>query len=145
MVTQQRVIYVLPDDPESQCPVNNCYSLTAVINDELLSNVSDTMIALLPGIHIILCNNSERTILFTFENSSNFAFKSVNSNSSVTIKCNGTIGFLFQQITGLLISGISFENCGASSNMQMNDLSAQYPFTLFIMNSSTITIYILQT
>ena len=26
-----------------------------------------------------------------------FAFRSVNSNSSTTIKCNGTIGFLFQQ------------------------------------------------
>jgi predicted outer membrane repeat protein len=140
-VTQQRVIYVLPDGPESQCPVSDCSSLTAVMSDKLLfNNVSDTTITLLPGVHV-LCNNSDKS-LFIFENASNFAFRSANSNSSatVTIKCNGTIGFLFQQITDLLISGITFENCGTFSNMQTNDLYTQYPFTLSVMNSSTITI-----
>ena len=115
--TQQTTsIYLIPQSPStaSQCPVEHCYTFSDlhVVQDHNaslppgpLDYSINTALILLPGIHV---NN--HTILFN--HATNFSLVAANSSLGVTIiQCDGSAGFSFEFIQGLLISGIEFRAC----------------------------------
>ena len=137
VLAEERVIYVLPNDqPLTNCPVKNCYYLSALINDDLLSGqVSNTTIALLPGTHI--CTNAVNKVV-SVSNATNFVLRAANLSVGATIKCNGNIGFEFSSITNLAITGVVFTECGSrqtcnfSSHKRINNITRSITFTLLL-------------
>ena len=135
-----RVIYVLPQDqPLTQCPVENCYNLTALISHDLLTgDLSNTTITLMPGIHI--CSSSVNKVI-SINFATNFTLRAAKSGGTA-IKCNGRIGFEFGFCTNLTIVGITFKDCGAYQNIPK--FSGNYPlnisFTLYQFHSSNVYI-----
>ena len=145
VLAQKTVIYVLPQDqPLIDCPVENCYYLTQLINHDLPSdqNMSNTTIALLPGTHIY---TSAINKVISVSNATNFILRAANSSLGATIKCNGSIGFKFSFITNLTITGIIFTKCGSYQMCNFSTghkriLSQSIVFTLFINHSTDATV-----
>ena len=136
----ERVIYILPEEqPLTQCPVENCYNLTALINHDLLlpGDLSNTTIALLPGTHIY---SSAVNKVVSINSATNFTLKAANSSAGATIKCNGRIGFEFSFCSNLMIVGITFKDCGAHKTI--HNFFSNYPldvyFTLYQFYSSNV-------
>ena len=131
---QEKVVYVLPEDkPLIYCPEEeNCYRLTELINHDLLSGqVSNTTIALLPGTHT--CTSAVNKTL-SISNATNFALIAANSSEGATIKCNGSIGFEFNFITNLTITGVVFTECGSYQTCDISThkrMTRSITFTLF--------------
>ena len=137
----ERVVYMLPEDhPFTQCPVENCYNLTALLShDLLLGDLSNTTIALLPGIHT--CSSAVNRVV-SINSATNFTLRAANSSAGATITCNGSIGFEFGFCSNLMIVGITFKECGAYQTI--NNFLSYYPldvyFTLYQFYSSNIYI-----
>ena len=134
IVTQQRIIYLLPQSSQtvSQCPIERCYTFGDLdITYPWPPNYNtETAIVLLPGIHV----NNE-TVLFS--HAMNFSLISANSSVGTTIiQCHGNAGFTFEYVQGLLISGIEFRDC--ESFIQNRNITLPIRYSLFIFQSSAI-------
>ena len=137
---QERIIYVLPEDqPLTYCPEEeNCYRLTELINHDLMSGQSsNTTIALLPGTHT--CTSAVNKTL-SISNATNFALIAANSSAGATIKCNGSIGFKFNFITNLTITGVVFTKCGSYQTCDNKRRGRSITFTLFLNHSTNANI-----
>ena len=138
LAQQENVIYVLPEDqPLTHCPEEeNCYRMTELVNHDLLSGqISNTTIALLPGTHT--CTSAVNKTL-SISNATNFALIAANSSAGATVKCNGNIGFEFNFITNLTITGIVFTECGSYQTCNLGTQSIT--FTLFLNYSTNANI-----
>ena len=134
IVTQQRIIYLLPQSSQtvSQCPIERCYTFgdLDIIYPWPPDYNIETAIVLLPGVHV----NNE-TVLFS--HAMNFSLISANSSVGTTIiQCHGNAGFTFEYVHGLLISGIEFRDC--ESFIQNSNITLQIHYSLFIFQSSAI-------
>ena len=143
VLAQETVIYVLPQDqPLTDCPVENCYYLTELINHNLLSSqMSNTTTAMLPGTHI--CTNAVNKTV-SINNITNFTLRAANSSAGATIKCNGSIGFKFSFVTNLTIMGVVFTECGSYETCSFSTGHKRLPgniiFTLFLNYSTDVSI-----
>ena len=142
-----KIFRVLPDDHHSstlvpQCQAAGCYSLTALLKSNVLSDstgTSNVNVLLHPGIHSI--NNSAANEVFSISNTTTFALTAANSSEGVTIKCTGNTGFAFSYCAKLIISGITFDSCGA--HFENTKLNAGYRtvtsnFVLLIFYSTSV-------
>ena len=111
-LVEQGVLHVLPHNVSQEaCPVENCFTLKEVIeNDNIF--VSNTKIVLFPVLHI-LNEKFDVTFISTVSNIS-LACESVGQQTLCHIQCMGNAGFFFHNVANVSISGIFFENCGAS-------------------------------
>ena len=137
VIGQHRTFYLLPDDqPLSNCPVENCYSLdgASVFADDFFA--SDTTIALVEGTHVYSNFNDQDEVLI-IASVHNFTLTVVNQNAGATIKCNGSVAFKFMYVRYVTISGITFEECGADV-LHLSDYFVSA--TLHIMISCNIAI-----
>ena len=133
---------MVPEDQSlTHCPEQeNCYvyHLTELINYDLLSGqVSNTTIALLPGTHT--CTSAVNKTL-SISNATNFALIAANSSAGATIKCNGSIGFEFNFITNLTITGVVFRECRSHQICDFFTHKKKITFTLFLNYSTNANI-----
>ena len=112
---------VLPSDcPATQCPVEDCFNLTALLNSDVLrGNVSNVTLLLFPGVHIV---TSSVNRIFTIISATNFAIRAANSSLRAIIRCNGKIGFEFDSCTNLTIYDITIKNCGVLKYLDSHNL-----------------------
>ena len=126
--------------PATQCPVEDCSNLTALLNSDVLcGNVSNVTLLLYPGVHIV---TSSANRAFSITSATNFAIKAVNSSQRATIRCNGNIGFEFDSCVNLTISDITIENCGALKHLNSHNLP-EANLTMYISHS--LGVYIIRT
>ena len=138
-IVQGRVIYVLPShQSHTNCLVEDCYSLTDLINGHILSsNISNTTIALLPGTHTII-NSAVKVV--SINSAANFTMSASGLSAGAIIVCNGTnIGFVFSHTFNVTISGITIKQCGASEHFTFLPTHLE-TFTLFIAYSYNVTV-----
>ena len=111
-LVEQRVLHLLPSDSSQEaCPVDHCFTLNNVIeNKEFISN---TKFVLYPAVHMLSDNFS----MIFISTVSNLAITCGSAEDlSCYVQCKGNTGFFFQNVTNVNISGINFENCGASAS-----------------------------
>ena len=137
-VAQQTTIYLLPQSSSTvSCPVECCYTFRDLQDQDGVRHWPpaadysiNTALILLPGIH-----TNNHTILFS--HATNFSLVAANSSLGVTIiQCDGSAGFSFEFIQGLLISGIEFRAC--ESFTQRRDVNIQVRYSLLIFHSRAI-------
>ena len=137
----QRIIHIPPDgQPFTQCPVEDCYSFTALINNDLLlGNISNTTIIFQSGTHTI---SSAINRVISISSVTNLTLRAADTSTGATVKCNGTIRFAFSYISGLNISGISFDQCGTLTTLNYSDATStdMEMFSLSIAYSCNVTI-----
>ena len=145
---QQRIIYMLSDSQQfTKCPVEDCYNFRVLINNGLLlGDISNTMIVFQSGTHTI---SSAVNKIISINSATNLTLRAANSLTSTgaTVKCNGFIGFTFRYISGLNISGITFDTCdgvtksnhpdGTGSDIETFSLSIVYSYNVTL---KTVTI-----
>ena len=125
-LAEQRVIHVLPDNSgQKACPVEHCFTLEEVIENKQWSFVSNTKIIIFPAIYIL--NNNYGTILISTVSNMTITSESPGGQQTLSyVQCNNSTAFFFQQVTNISISGISFENCGASVSMYFKTMDQLY-------------------
>ena len=117
--TELRTIYITSDNSSSQitsCPVDHCYSLQDVFNNQSYIFDSYTMLELLPGSYDI----TERVGQLVIANVRNFTFKGSSlMKGDVTITClpGATFGFAFILSHNVEISNIQISYCSAKLNL----------------------------
>ena len=129
----QRTYYVSSNEfPVLQCPVENCYNMTELLNSEILrGNVTNVTLLLLPGIHSIM---SDANTVFSIDSATNFTIRAANSSTGATIRCNGNVGFEFHLCINMTICDITIENCGALGNFDSEYLP-KCNFSMYISHS----------
>ncbi len=118
-------IRVAPDYNATNC--STCITLTNCAKQKNCTN--HTTFILLSGIHILEAD-------FTISGLVNVSF----SGENVTIHCGYKFGFAFENISGLMIEGISFVSCGNLINPGLLISYVQYgTFSDIIVMNSTYT------
>lgn len=139
-----KVFHVLPDDYHSstlvpQCQAAECYYFTALLKSNILSNgVSNVHVLLYPGIYNISSTINE---VFSFNNATIFKLTATDSSQGAIIKCTGSTGFAFSYCTNLIISGITFEGCGAhfeNTKLNVGHRTLTSNFVLLIFCSTNV-------
>ena len=142
-----KIFRILPDDHHSstlvpQCQAAGCYSLTALLKSTILSDstgTSNVNVLLHPGIHSI--NNSAANEVFSISDTTTFALTAVNSSEGATIKCTRNTGFAFSYCAKLIISGITFDSCGAhfeNTKLNVGYRTVTSSFVLLIFYSTSV-------
>ncbi len=110
-LVEQRVLHLLPyNSSQDECPVERCYTLKSVIeNKEFISN---TEFVLYPAVHTLSDNFS--MILISSVSNIVITCGSAGDLSLCYVQCKGNAGFFFHNVANVSISGINFEDCGAS-------------------------------
>ena len=114
--TELRTIYITSDNSSSRCPVDHCYSLEDVFNNQSYFFDSNTTLELLPGSYDI----TERVGQLVIANVRNFTFKgssSVKGNVTITCLPGATFGFAFIFSHNVEISNIQISHCSAKLNL----------------------------
>lgn len=88
-----------------------CHTLTSLIEDSVLDNVSDITITLLRGVHTY---RGTKNSITQISNVTTVELRADDLEVGATVSCNGTkhIGFAFNNVLDLKIHGITFESCG---------------------------------
>ena len=98
-----RHFYITPGDLQEMCPIDHCYSLQDVINNQSYFFDSYTVLELTPGRYDI----TERVGQLVIANISHFTLKGslVESKPNITIDCqqNATFGLTFANIVDVAI------------------------------------------
>ena len=132
-VATRRTYYVLSSDsPATQCPVETCPSLTALLESGILcDDATNVTLLLYQGMHVL---NSSVNRVFCITSATNFTMRSFDSSQRATILCNGNIGFEFDSCINLTITNINIENCGALKYLNTHFLR-EANFSLYISHS----------
>ena len=110
-----RHLYIIPGDNASkeQCPVEHCYSLQDVINNQSYFFDTYTVLELMPGMYDI----TESVGQLVIANISHFTLKGslIQSKPNTTIYCqqNATFGFTFTNTVDVTILNIQIIHCCA--------------------------------
>ena len=119
-----KIIYVTSVGNNSQirCPVDNCYSLQEIFNNQSRFFTSNTTLELLPGRYEI----TESVGQLVITNVSNFRIECIycqDKVGNVTIECLGsaTLGFMFVRCENVQISNLQFSHCSANLNLVANN------------------------
>ena len=105
-------VYIIPS-VDTPCPAQACYTLMQYINYTSLChspNSSNIALIFMPGNHIL---GTE----FPIANKSCFSMSaySYNTSSSCSVMCNSSSRMTLSSIETVVISGISFTNCGGNT------------------------------
>lgn len=129
-LSASKVVEVCPDETD-------CETLSDISNafDE-----NDMVICFHSGVHNL-------SYLVTVEDVNNFTFTSANGNATVVVHCTSPAGFVFHNVTGIKIEGITITNCGANtslSNYMDNDpllnISTESIASLFLINVQDVAL-----
>ena len=119
-----RTIYVTSfgNNMQIRCPVDNCYSLQEIFNNQSRFFTSNTTLELLPGRYEI----TESVGQLVITNVSNFRIECIHCQDkvgNVTIDCLGsaTLGFMFVHCENVRISNLQFSHCSANLNLVANN------------------------
>ena len=119
-----KTIYVTSfgNNMQIRCPVDNCYSLQEIFNNQSRFFTSNTTLELLPGRYEI----TESVGQLVITNVSNFTIECIHCQDkvgNVTIECLGsaTLGFTFVHCKNVQISNLQFSHCSANLNLVANN------------------------
>ena len=112
---EMRVFHILSEDrsPQISCPVDQCYSLQDVINNQSYFFDSNTTLELLPGNYDI----TQSVGVLVIVDVSDFKLKAsslVNGNVSIVCQPDASLGFTFIRCHNIEISEIQISHCSAN-------------------------------
>ena len=140
VTAHERTYYVISNDlPKTECPVESCQNLTALLDDVVPDNISNVTIYLLPGIHQI---STEMRKVISITAASNLTISSSNWSTRATIRCEGHGAFEFHSCTNLTIKDITVEKCGAPRHFGHRKIP-ESNFSVYISHS--LGVYIINT
>ena len=136
-----RNIHIWPNNSlrSTWCFMSDCYTFEDLIKYDLLSELSNTTLSFLPGIHTVR-SDTNKTLIVSITSTTNFTLKAANLTEGVTINCVGNVGFKFIAVINVEISGIIFDTCGTSRYLQTNDRDSNTEmFVLLIAYSFNVS------
>ena len=102
---------VQPSDETGSCPPTTqlCHTLAHYLNNSSTFFAAGAVFTLLPGIHSLPERADKRA--FVIRDTRELTFRG-QSGRRVVIRCSGSVGLVFKNISGVSLEGIAVESCG---------------------------------